>query len=96
MAYIQEKLEQEGILSTLPITKTGYVRQYCRKRCLYLDGHKQNRRYKELMDKLRINDLSEFDLLQRAFQGGFTHANAYHMGDTMKEVASYDFTSSYP
>lgn len=96
MAYIQEKLEQEGMLSTLPITKTGYVRQYCRKRCLYLDGHKQNRRYKELMEKLKINDLSEFDLLKRAFQGGFTHCNAYYMGERMKDVASYDFTSSYP
>ena len=96
MAYIQEKLEQEGILSTLPITKTGYVRQYCRKRCLYLEGHRQNKRYKELMEKLKINDIDEFDLMQRAFQGGFTHCNAYHMGDIMKNVASYDFTSSYP
>lgn len=96
MAYIQEKLEQEGILSTLPITKTGYVRQYCRKRCLYLEGHRQNKRYKELMEKLKINDIDEFDLMQRAFQGGFTHCNAYHMGDTMENVASYDFTSSYP
>lgn len=96
MSYIQEKLEQEGILSTLPITKTGYVRQYCRKRCLYLEGHRQNKRYKELMEKLKINDIDEFDLMQRAFQGGFTHCNAYHMGDTMENVASYDFTSSYP
>ena len=96
MAYIQEKLEQEGIISTLPITKTGYVRQYCRKRCLYLEGHRQNKRYKELMEKLKINDIGEFDLMQRAFQGGFTHCNAYHMGDTMENVASYDFTSSYP
>ena len=96
MAYIQEKLEQEGILSTLPITKTGYVRQYCRKRCLYLEGHRQNKRYKELMEKLKINDIDEFDLMQRAFQGGFTHCNAYHMGDIMENVASYDFTSSYP
>lgn len=96
MAYIQEKLEQEGMLSTLPITKTGYVRQYCRKRCLYLEGHRQNKKYKELMGKLKINDIDEFDLMQRAFQGGFTHCNAYHMGDTMENVASYDFTSSYP
>lgn len=96
MAYIQEKLEQEGMLSTLPITKTGYVRQYCRKRCLYLEGHRQNKRYKELMGKLKINDIDEFDLMQRAFQGGFTHCNAYHMGDTIENVASYDFTSSYP
>lgn len=96
MAYIQEKLEQEGDIQTLPITKTGYVRQYCRKRCLYLDKHKPNRRYKELMEKLKINDIGEFDLMQRAFQGGFTHCNAYHMGDTMENVASYDFTSSYP
>ena len=96
MAYIQEKLEQEGMLSTLPITKTGYVRQYCRKRCLYLEGHRQNKRYKELMGKLKINDIDEFDLMQRAFQGGFTHCNAYHMGDVMENVASYDFTSSYP
>ena len=28
--------------------------------------------------------------------GGFTHGNLQHIGKTIKNVSSYDFTSSYP
>lgn len=32
-AYIAEKIEQDGNVSRIPLTNTGYVREYCRKAC---------------------------------------------------------------
>lgn len=97
MAYIQEKIETERGIVNLPITKTGYVRQFCKNHCLYLpNSHARNQKYFKLIHELTISNMNEFNLLQRAFQGGFTHANAYYTGALCSDVASYDFTSSYP
>lgn len=97
MAWIQEQIEHEKSLLNLPITKTGYVRKYCKKNCLYLpDTHKANMKYAKRIRHLTIDTLKEFNLLQRAFQGGFTHANAYYTNEVIHNVSSYDFTSSYP
>ena len=97
MAWIQEQIETEKSLLNLPITKTGYVRKYCKKNCLYLkNSHKRNMKYYKRISHLTISNLKEFNLLQRAFSGGFTHANAYYTGDVLHNVSSYDFTSSYP
>lgn len=97
MSYIQEKIEDEGGITKLPLTKTGYVRKYCRNNCLYFPKtHTRNYKYRKLISQLTINGVGEFNLLQRAFQGGFTHANAYYSGVLCENVSSYDFTSSYP
>lgn len=99
MAYIQEKIEElKGILN-LPLTKTGFVRKYCRGNCLFKRNNNrrvQNYNYIDLMNELQIGGLKEFDMLQRAFVGGFTHANARYTDQTLTNVSSYDFTSSYP
>lgn len=100
MAYIQEKIENEGGISAIPLTKTGYVRGYCRKACLKYRNKEgkqcMNFRYKDLIDECAISGYEEFRMLHQAFQGGFTHANAYYVNEVLKDVASYDFTSSYP
>lgn len=51
--------------------------------------------YMEIMKRLTLT-VKEYKQLKRAFQGGFTHANPWYMGKVMKDVTSYDFTSSYP
>ena len=98
MAYIQEKIEEVKGITNLPLTKTGFVRKYCRGNCLYLRDEngkrQQNYRYMDLMSELQISGLGEFNALQRAFAGGFTHANGYHTDHVMTNVSSYDFTSS--
>lgn len=100
MAYIQERIEIDGDISRIPITKTGYVRRYCRNSCLYKGtDHKKNvgkwASYRDMMNALTL-DVDEYKQLQRAFQGGFTHANAYYSEQELERIASYDFTSSYP
>ena len=37
-----------------------------------------------------------FQMLQAAFAGGYTHANAVHVGTVVEDVHSFDFASSYP
>jgi len=100
MAYIQEKIENEGGITSIPMTKTGYVRKYCRKECCYYrneDGKRcMNFRYNDLISECTISGYDEFRVLMQAFQGGFTHANAFYVNDILHNVASYDFTSSYP
>lgn len=97
MAYIQECIEEEGSICKIPLTKTGYVRRYCRRNCLGSPkGKKRNAKYSSLMDCLQITSVDEFKALQRAFQGGFTHANVLWSGMVCDDVGSFDFTSSYP
>ena len=100
MCYIQELIEQYGFITRLPVTKTGFVRKYCRSLCLRLlddDGkRKPNWKYIDTIKNLRITGMDEFSMLQRAFSGGFTHANAKYTDMVISDVDSYDFTSSYP
>lgn len=100
MAYVQELIEDRGGIAHLPLTKTGFVRDYCRNACFYEPGVPRKKslkrlRYHETMERLTLTP-ELYDALKRAFQGGFTHANVLYSGKTVKDVASYDFTSSYP
>lgn len=103
MLYILEYIENVKNIHNIPLTKTGVVRKFCRKECLTIpkckskDGKTHtNYKYKDMINDLQISDLNEFNALQRAFAGGFTHANANYIDRVIKDVSSYDFTSSYP
>ena len=100
MCYIQELIEQYSSLTRLPVTKTGFVRKYCRALCLRTTDEtgkkKPNWGYIDTIKGLRITGMEEFSMLQRAFSGGFTHANAKYTDMIIENVDSYDFTSSYP
>lgn len=104
--YIQEQIElYEGKISKLPLTNTGRVREHCRKYCF----SKNNRQlYRIYMDRMKIRDMSEYQLLKRASSGGHTHANKWNseitLGVGRKDfwgrdcgpIYSYDETSAYP
>ena len=100
MAYIQEKIEDEGNITFLPLTKTGYVRKYCRKQCLSSNNPKKRVhtfiQYRMLMSSMQIQSVFEYQQLKRAFQGGFTHANAIYSTHVIENVGSYDECSAYP
>lgn len=99
--YIRDQIEIEGDIIHIPWTKTGYVRRYCKKMCLY--GGTDDK-YKRIDSFLRYNALMkrltltrhEYMMLKRAFAGGFTHANIFHVGKKLHDVHSQDLTSSYP
>lgn len=101
MAYIQECIETEGDIGKIPLTKTGYVRRYCRDCCLG-DRNLPRKvrglmrlRYRDQINHLRMT-VDEYNQLKRAFQGGFTHANPYYVNKVIHNMRSFDFTSSYP
>lgn len=93
-AYIQERIESDGDITKIPLTVTGYVRRHCRKKCLYV-GKNVNWHYRNLMKRLTIEP-NEYELLQRAFQGGFTHASYNYSRKIVDNVTSYDECSAYP
>ena len=90
VAYIDEQRELYGDITKIPLTNTGRVRRYVRKECF------KDKNYNAKVRSLRIKDANEYNTLKQAFAGGFTHANPNHVGKVYKNVASFDFTSSYP
>lgn len=90
LCFIQEKIEQDRGIGNIPYTNTGYVRRFCRKACF--EHYKE---YRQLMEELTM-DIDEYKQCRRAFQGGFTHANAKYVDSTIENVSSYDISSSYP
>lgn len=97
-AYIEEYIDRVGGIQYIPNTKTGEVRNYARKMCFY-GGDKNNKttykEYRHLMSELTLT-AEQYEVIKRAFSGGFTHANALYVGETLHDIYSMDFTSSYP
>lgn len=102
MAYIQELIEERKYVTRIPLTKTGFVREYVKKRCFWdKASHRRDRshkyeNYSRLMRLLTLNGSDEYLLARQAFHGGMVHANASNAGKVLENVASYDFSSSYP
>lgn len=96
-AYIAEEIEELGGIARIPLTKTGFVRRFCRDYC-FNDKNKKSykrKKYGEFIHGLKLEP-DEYTQLKRAFQGGFAHANPFYTGKTQYDVTSFDFTSSYP
>lgn len=97
MACIQEKIEEEKYIHKIPITSTGYARRYSRNYCLKKESKYDPNYYwyRDLMSCLTMTP-AEYQIVRRAFQGGFTHTCPSYSGDTVHGAGSIDFTSSYP
>lgn len=97
-AYIKECMEQDhNDITKLPLTATGYCRNYVRKNCLVGDDKEsQFKKYHEMIRHLTISGVEEYDQMNRAFAGGFTHCSCRHSGKTLYDVSSFDLISAYP
>ena len=96
--YIKEQMEQDGNnITKLPLTATGYCRNYVRKNCL-VGSNKQEQfnKYHEMIRHLTISGPEEYNQMVRAFAGGFTHCSTRFSNRNVYQVDSFDFTSSYP
>ena len=101
VSFIYDEMERNKYITRIPLTNTGYVREFCRKACLQgFDNDIKNRnfkrfRYMHFISNLALS-LEEYKQARRAFAGGFTHANPFYAGMELYGVTSEDFTSAYP
>lgn len=88
--YLKKENEIYGNLDKIPLTSTGKVRREL-KSIVLKDNSYRNKVYRAINTDPHI-----YNLLVKAFQGGYTHANYFYADRVLKNVKSFDFTSSYP
>lgn len=85
---VMELLKEDNI-ATIPLTSTGYVRRDCRNA---MNKNKDNRK---MFLRSRLT-LLQYKLLRECFRGGNTAGDRYLTNIILKNVGSYDLSSSYP
>lgn len=86
--YIKMVSADYDRFSDIPYTQTGFVRKAVRAE----QGDKLNR----INARKNEKDIGIFQMLNRCFAGGYTHANVYNCNRIIDDVVSWDFSSSYP
>lgn len=104
--YIENMRRTYGHIKQIPLTKTGitrknyrdYIKQELKNRDRGGSGKRKDgyNFYYRYYLRGSVPDLATFYTLRRAYWGGFTHASLLNVGKTLKNVTSYDITSSYP
>ena len=90
-AGIKQYLKTYGKQKNIPLTQTGTVRLEAKHRLF------KNRKYSSFIKKLIPRSAAEYHMLQRIFAGGYSHANYWYSGQTIRGlIEHYDFASSYP
>ncbi len=88
--YIREKIHDDGDISKIPYTNTGYVRNYVRNECF-----KNRRNYAYFISGLTMTPAC-YEQATRAYQGGSVSANFRYIGKPRANIHSFDIKSSYP
>ena len=88
--YIKLELKKYKYIKKIPLTSTGHVRKE------FKDLVEKNYKYRNKVSKAINTDGHIFNLLYKAYAGGYTHANWIKANEIIKNVTSFDFTSSYP
>lgn len=82
-------LMREDNLATIPITSTGYVRRDFR------HEYQKNKQNRWNMLQARLTP-ELYTICRKAFRGGDTHASYWYSGLKLKNIQSWDISSSYP
>ena len=90
--FIDDEIERNGKVQSIPLTSTGYVRRYC---INYISEHTNFSSYRSQVQQI-IPDEIIFGMLHKAFAGGFTHANYKYVDVALEDVHCFDRTSYYP
>lgn len=85
---VTELLKEDNI-ATIPLTSTGYVRRDCR------HAMNKNKNNRKMFLRSRLT-LLQYKLLRECFRGGNTAGDRYLTNLILKNVGSYDLSSSYP
>lgn len=88
--YITEKIEDDGDITKIPLTNTGYVRRYVREECFRNRGA-----YMDLIDGLTLTS-DGYLQCEKAFAGGAVGPNIKYAGEICYDVHSRDVKSDYP
>lgn len=88
--YIKQELFSYEKFNKIPNTLTGRVRKELQVRVL------KDYNYRSKLQKCINTDPHIYNLLIDCFAGGYTHANWVYVNEVIKNVVSWDFTSSYP
>ena len=86
---IAQKIYEEGDITKIPLTNTGYVRREYR---ISMNDNSKNR---DNFLKTKLN-AKQYTMLKKAFRGGNTHAYYKKANKILNNVYSYDIQSSYP
>lgn len=88
---ITQELKAGYTLQTIPLTSTGFVREYCRKQF-----HKDNKNWRQFQDT-KLDELVYKDLTF-AYMGAITHGNNDYMGELLEHIKGKhrDVRSFYP
>lgn len=81
-------------IADMPLTSTSIIRNEARKRSrgnVRAGRIKWYIKYREIAPPLEV-----YLMLERAYHGGYTHANRFCIDDVYEDVTGYDFASSYP
>lgn len=76
-------------LKTIPLTSTGYVRRDCR------NAMRKNKNNRRLFNELALS-YEEYIEVKEAFRGGNTASCRFNTDCILKNVKSFDISSSYP
>lgn len=94
---IERLITEEGSITKIPLTQTGYVRNHMRKKVFPREKSLTNKRQKftNIIKNLTLEE-EEYRIAKRAYRGGSTHSNVKYNGIILENVSSFDIASSYP
>lgn len=91
--YIHDEIRKNGKIQNIPLTSTGYARNYCLE---YIKEHTNFMSYQSFIKSILPIEEDIFKMLFQAYTGAFTHANFMLANMVLEDVHCFDYSSSYP